>query len=128
MYYNTGMKRGRYNSRRNDQIKRKMSSSLWKPGNSARSKGRPIHEKTIPTALRALGSEPMPEELLDRDVRKMYPNTKFTIWQAALAMQHLKATRGYQDAVEFIANRTEGKEALPITVEDITVDIEGEEK
>ena len=82
-----------------DNSKKKVPGRPFKPGQSGNPAGRPPNAKTIPEMLRQIGDEECKEEEFAGMTNAEAVQT--VVWKCALA--------GKQWAVEFLANRTEGK-------------------
>lgn len=77
----------------------------FKPGQSGNPNGRPPKNISIPDLLREIGNEPVSEHENKAKLRM------------ALDALYTKALRGDIKAIEFIANRTEGKSIQPVSSE-----------
>jgi hypothetical protein len=83
----------------------------WKPGESGNPKGRPPKAKCIPDILRMIGEEEV-------DTQK----GKITKFEAILRVVYKKAVEGVPWAVEFIADRTEGRAVERVLQTEVTKD------
>lgn len=78
--------------------------------------GRKPKAKTIPDVLRRLGKEKIPTKIADEMI-KMFPDaSNMTMFEAIMRMTYLQAFKGQAWALQFIAERTEGKITQPISV------------
>ncbi len=81
---------------------------LFKKGfDPRRSKGRPPAPKCIPDILRLIGDEALPPELAGKLPAAIRDSATYI--QALMRVTYLRALQGESWAVQFIADRTEGK-------------------
>jgi hypothetical protein len=80
----------------------------WKKGRSGNPKGRPPKARCIASILDRLGAQRLPPELRDR-IGCTTPRISPTMLDAVLRRVYLAALDGEGWAVQFIAERTEGK-------------------
>ena len=86
----------------------------FEQGKSGNPNGRPKGTKSIPDILKKIGRENAPTEL-----KKILENTfgkgdaEMSMQEAVLSTAYLYAIRGKQWAIQFIADRTEGKPIQP---------------
>lgn len=87
----------------------------WKPGQSGNPKGRPPKPHCIPDILKAIGAQPLPKDL-EAVLRKKMPGLpdKPTHIQALMVATYSRALAGQPWAVQFVAERTEGKSIQPV--------------
>ena len=81
----------------------------WVKGVSANPLGRPKKVKCIPDILRKIGDMIAPEDIQDKMRLRFHSKDKLTMQQAVLMLTYDLAAHGTEWAVEFIAERTEGK-------------------
>ena len=81
----------------------------WVKGVSANPLGRPKKIKCIPDILRKIGDMIAPEDIQNKMRHRFHSKEKLTMQQAVLMMTYDLAAHGTEWAVEFIAERTEGK-------------------
>jgi len=83
----------------------------WPKGVSGNPKGRPPKVRCIPDILDKIGAETVPESLIPK-VRELFPtlaSATMTLHEAVLRMTYVRALQGEAWAVQFIADRTEGR-------------------
>jgi hypothetical protein len=80
----------------------------WKKGRSGNPRGRPPKARCIASILDRLGAERLPKDLLG-ELGKPAPRVTPTMLEAVLRKVYIAALAGEGWAVEFIAERTEGK-------------------
>lgn len=81
----------------------------WKPGQSGNPKGRPPLGKSIPDMLRRFGEWQCPDSLVKK-MQTLFPDAKeLTVQEAVYLRVYTEALQGESWAVQFIADRTEGK-------------------
>ena len=104
-----------------DKQKSKQRSGLipFKPGQSGNPKGRPPKTRCIPDFLRNIGESELPPEIR-ASLRVPYIQQSSTFMDALLRLTYVHALRGESWAVQFIAERTEGKPSQPINVSGTT--------
>lgn len=104
-----------------DKQRRKSADHLrkyqFKKGHSGNPKGRPEKARCIPDILQKIGSEKLGGVALEL-VKRYFPKAarNWTFEEAALRMTYLHALRGKSWAVQFIAERTEGKVVQPVDI------------
>ena len=81
----------------------------WVKGVSANPLGRPKKVKCIPDILRKIGDMIAPEDIQERMRVRFKSKGKLTMQQAVLMLTYDLAAHGTEWAVEFIAERTEGR-------------------
>lgn len=81
----------------------------WIKGQSANPLGRPKKIKCIPDILARIGKMIAPEDIQEKMRKRYRSKDKITMQQAVLMMTYDLAAKGTEWAVEFIAERTEGK-------------------
>jgi len=81
----------------------------WVKGVSANPLGRPKKVKCIPDILRKIGDMIAPKDIQDKMRLRFHSKDKLTMQQAVLMLTYDLAAHGTEWAVEFIAERTEGK-------------------
>jgi len=84
---------------------------MWKPGQSGNPKGRPKKEICIPDILNTIGKEIPDNQIL----RNKFPQK--TNLEIILQRVYHEALSGKPWAVQFIADRTEGKPRQPIEID-----------
>lgn len=91
----------------------------WKPGQSPLSPGRPVKLPKLPSLLDAIGREAVPAYMREfiRRTRKIIVPAHQTNWEMMARALWRKASDGNMEAINFIAERIEGKVA---TVVDLT--------
>ena len=84
--------------------------------------GRPPKARCIPEILQELGAADCPETLTERITRALphLAGRELTLQQACMAMTYVQALKGERWALEFIADRTEGKPEQAITQETVS--------
>jgi hypothetical protein len=92
---------------------------LWPKGVSGNPKGRPHKPCTIATTLRALSNEPALDD--DGHIILKPDGTELTKVELAMRKVFDDAFNGDARALEFIAERMEGKVTQPISVESKTI-------
>ena len=86
----------------------------FKKGTSGNPKGRPPKTKYIPDILTKIGKETPPESILGK-MTKMFPDAKdMDFMEAVQRYVYVFALKGHSWAVQYIADRTEGKPVQPI--------------
>ena len=87
----------------------------WVKGQSGNPNGRPPVGKCIPDLLRRFGEWQCPESLCKK-MQVSFPNAKnLTVQEAVYLRVYTEALHGESWAVQFIADRTEGKIAQILT-------------
>ena len=87
----------------------------WGKGQSGNPKGRPPLTKSIPDLLRRFGEWQCPDSLVKK-MQTLFPNAKnLTVQEAVYLRVYTEALQGESWAVQFIADRTEGKIAQALT-------------
>lgn len=81
----------------------------WVKGVSANPLGRPKKVKCIPDILRKIGDMIAPDDIQEKMRRRFHAKDKLTMQQAVLMLTYDLAAHGTEWAVEFIAERTEGR-------------------
>ena len=81
----------------------------WVKGVSANPLGRPKKVKCIPDILRKIGDMIAPKDIQDKMRLRFHSKDKLTMQQAVLMLTYDLAAHGTEWAVEFIAERTEGR-------------------
>ena len=81
----------------------------WVKGVSANPLGRPKKVKCIPDILRKIGDMIAPADIQEKMRRRFHSKDKLTMQQAVLMLTYDLAAHGTEWAVEFIAERTEGR-------------------
>jgi len=79
-------------------------------------KGRPPKVKTIGDILRKIGAEKLPKSIVESAAEIFPKAANMTMLEAAIRMTYVHALKGGAWAIEFIAERTEGKITQPIEV------------
>tara|TARA_R100000995_G_scaffold81242_1_gene53873 strand:- start:3116 stop:3466 length:351 start_codon:yes stop_codon:yes gene_type:complete len=80
--------------------------------------GRPKGTTSIPDLLRRIGSEPVPDELAEALKEKFNADlSHLTMQEAVLRSTFAYAVSGKAWAVQFIADRMEGKPAMVMSIE-----------
>ncbi len=103
----------------NNRGKKTPAGKKFKPGQSGNPKGRPPSVRYIPDILKKIGRETITQEKLLTQIRDYFPEVKeVTFQEAVLRMAYLYAIQGKAWAIEFIAERTEGKVPQTISVLD----------
>ena len=101
---------------------------VWKPGQSGNPKGRKPGVPSIAETLTQYGAMDMPEGLTAK-LREKFPKLPKTLklGQALWLTVFMQALKGESWAVEFVANRTEGKvkDNLAIEAEGLNIIIGG---
>jgi hypothetical protein len=92
---------------------------LWPKGVSGNPKGGPRKPRTIATTLRALSDEPALDD--DGHIILKPDGTELTKVELAMRKVFDDAFNGDARALEFIAERMEGKVTQPISVESKTI-------
>lgn len=82
---------------------------LWVKGICPNPLGRPKKIKCIPDILARIGKMIAPEDIQEKMRKRYRSKEKLTMQQAVLMMTYDLAAHGTEWAVEFIAERTEGK-------------------
>jgi len=92
----------------------------FKKGNSGNPKGRPKGAKSITDMLKRIGEEPVPKELKSKvsEVFNEVDSGNMTMMEAVMRTTMMYAIQGRSWAVQFIADRTEGKPIQPINIEE----------
>ena len=93
--------------------------TAWKPGESGNLKGRPKKKYCIPDILTEIGKQKTPEKI-ERPVKEMFEisdDKKLTNLDVVLYRIYSDALKGKPHAVQFIADRTEGKTLDRVEVE-----------
>jgi hypothetical protein len=87
----------------------------WKPGQSGNPSGRPKKIRHIPDILARITNERLPPKIRAQ-MAQLYPDlsNRPTFLEAILRVVVQKALKGESWAVEFVAERTEGKVVTPI--------------
>lgn len=101
-----------------DQTGRPATSGSFRPGPDPRradNRGKRLGKFRIDVMLTRIGAESLPEALRDK-APEAIRNSK-TMFEALMRSVYLHAIRGESWAVEFIANRTEGKVTDKLAVE-----------
>ena len=97
------------------------SIGRFKEGNQySKGHGRPKGKETIAGILKEIGNEPVPDELKER-VSSLFTQSELgeiTMMEAILRTTVMYAVQGKQWAVQFIADRTEGRPIQTIGVID----------
>jgi len=81
----------------------------WVKGVSANPLGRPKKVKCIPDILRKIGDMIAPDDIQEKMRKRFHTKQKLTMQQAVLMLTYDLAAHGVAWAVEFVAERTEGK-------------------
>ncbi len=87
------------------------NNGTFKQGVSGNPKGRPKGAGSIPDLLRKITNEPVPKELQKR-IKKVYPEidlTDINLLEGILRTTIMYAIQGKPWAIDFVANRLEGK-------------------
>ena len=92
-----------------DNITNDNRPHYFKKGASGNPLGRPKKIKCIPDILARIGKIIAPDDIQKKMRRRFHSKEKLTMQQAVLMMTYDLAAHGTQWAVEFIAERTEGK-------------------
>ena len=90
------------------------------PGVSGNPKGRPKGKMSIPDMLQRIGNEPIPNELKNK-VESLFSSAdigNITMMEAIMRTTMMYAIQGRSWAVQFIAERLEGKPVQPINIEE----------
>ena len=91
----------------------------FEKGQSGNPKGRPKEKQSIPDMLRRIGEEDVPEEILKK-VEKIFKKVEIgeiTMMEAIMRSTMMYAIQGKSWAVQFIADRMEGKPRQTIELE-----------
>ena len=87
------------------------NDAKWKPGQSGNKEGRPPAAKCIPDLLRKFGALKCPDDFTKR-FERLFPEVKdLTLSDAVILKVYEQALEGEAWAINFIAERTEGKVA-----------------
>jgi hypothetical protein len=85
--------------------------NTWKKGVSGNPHGRPPKEQCIPVQLQQIGGRPL-TALMVKDLKREFPGENFegmNYLQAVMFRVYRRALNGEQAALDFFAERTEGK-------------------
>ena len=87
--------------------------------NNINKNGRPKGTSSIPDLLRRIGEEDVPNELKELLKKQFDPDDvdKMNMQEAVLRTTFMYAVSGKPWAVQFIADRTEGKPAMTMSIE-----------
>ena len=115
-----------------DKQRQNIEKYKWRPGQSGNPNGRP-KSKTISEMLLAIGTEEIQSDLfLSQDIKNKFKKagSDATKINAVLRMVYMHALKGQSWAVNFIADRTEGKapETIKITDDRVVIDIEDDDE
>lgn len=99
-----------------NQAKGKLWGRPFQKGQTGNPFGRPLKVKHIPDILAKLGQEALPAEI--RKKMHNYPSImgSATCLNALMRLVYIQALKGIPWAIEFIAERTEGKPRQPVDV------------
>lgn len=102
------------------QSKKMPTGKRFKPGQSGNPKGRPKKAKCIPDLLRKIGDYQTPAELQKSVIEyfELPKDTCVSMAEAVCLKVYMKAMEGQSWAINFIADRTEGKPAQTIIQEE----------
>lgn len=86
-------------------------------GQSGNPNGRPPKERCIPDILKKLGEQPIEEDpLIPPTLKKKFRDLgRINKLEALMALVYIYALQGKPWAVEFLAERTEGKVTQPVS-------------
>lgn len=100
----------------------------FKKGQSGNPNGRPPKGHAIADILDEIGKQCAPQDLAEK-LRKVFPTAgTITMRHAMLYRAYLDAIKGDKHAIQFIAERTEGKPKQPIefpNINSLRIDIDG---
>jgi len=93
------------------------SDTQFKKGQSGNPSGRKPMTRNIPGILRKIGQEEPPDQILTK-MKKMFPRVRnMTFLEAVQRYVYIFALKGDSWAVQYIADRTEGKPVQKIEVD-----------
>jgi len=104
----------------------------WKPGQSGNPSGRPKGSQSYNEIIRSLGSKKIKDcQFIPEEIKSQFltSDENLTIKEALVQSATIRALSGDKHALDFVADREEGKapETIKITDERVVIDIDEDE-